>query len=114
MRRHWLLLLLIAFSAMGAYGNLAKITQVKFAGDGSIGKLIIKFDGRLTKIPQFSIKRDNILQVTMFNAMIWPQVDRAITVERELDSRLKAYQFDPQTVRVRVIFPFRLGQQAGR
>ena len=112
MRRHWLLLLLIAFSAIGAYGNLAKITQVKFASDGSLGKLMIKFNGPLKKIPQFSIKRDNILQVTIFNAMIWPQVDQAITVGRELDSRLRAYQFDPQTVRVRVILPFGLGPQA--
>lgn len=82
-----------------------KITELKFHHYGQLGKVIIKLNGSLHKAPELIVKK-NILQVSLPNVIVWPSIKKRVSVRKSLDSELKAYQFDQNTVRVRTILPF--------
>ena len=100
-----ILTFLFIFSLDLSYASKLKITDLVFSNRGERGKVSIQFQGPLKKSPELTIKKD-ILQVSMFDAIVWPQVSKKITLQRPNDSELKAYQFDKETVRVRAILPF--------
>ena len=101
------LIFICFFMILQAHANKVRITHLEFENRDREGKVVIHFDGPLEKAPELTIKEE-ILQVSMFDAIVWPQVNRKISLQKTHDSELKAYQFDKQTVRVRAILPFAL------
>lgn len=101
---------LITFSLPGM--AKVKINGVDFKGDGTTAKVIIGLDSTLITAPELTIK-NNIVQVAIPDATVWPKLERKISVAGESDATLLAYQFDGGTSRVRAILPFSLVGKEG-
>ena len=107
MKKIILILSFLTIFSGQAEASKLKINSVNFKNQGQSSKLSIYFSGILSAAPELTIRK-NILQVSMPNSIVWPQVSRKITVSQSGDSELKAYQFNKETVRVRAILPFQL------
>ena len=103
----YIILFLFIFSIDQAHANKLLVTNLKFENQDQLAKLTIQFRGALLKAPELTIKGD-ILQVSMFNATIWPQISKKISLQKSQDTEIKGYQYDKKTVRVRAILPFAL------
>ncbi len=99
------LLVLVIFASSEVFAKL-KITNLSYQNQTDTkGKLLINFAGNLREAPELKV-RDNILQVTMPETIVWPQIDKKASLGEKFDTDLKAYQFDKDTVRVRAILPY--------
>lgn len=67
----------------------------------------IKVNEAMKEIPELVIK-DNIVQVVMPNTIVWPKIEKKVTVNTNFDTTLMAYQFNKEIVRVRAILPYSL------
>lgn len=99
---------LIAFQTRASDASQMKIEDVvlKRTSD-STSQLIIKLNGQLLENPELTI-RDQMIQVAVPNSYVWPKVERKVTVQKNNDTTVMAYQFEKDVVRVRALLPYSL------
>ncbi len=99
-----LLTTLLMLFSLNLMASKAKITDVKFEDHGKEGRLIITMDKRVNDFPELSVK-NNFVQVAIPGSFVWPKIDKKFTYENSFDSKLMAYQFNKNRVRVRAVVP---------
>lgn len=102
-----LLTLCIYLLSFNLYAAKAKVTDIKFEDKGKEGRLIIKLDKKVDDFPELLVK-NNFVQVAIPESFVWPKIDKKFTYQRSFDSKIMAYQFDKNLVRVRAILPERM------
>jgi flagellar biogenesis protein FliO len=98
-------LILLSISTLGAEGKV-QIKKLNYTSKGSSsGELSITLKGNLETAPDLTIK-DKMIQVAIPNAMVWPKIEKRVTLNKNLDTTVMAYQFNKGLVRVRAILPY--------
>jgi len=93
---------LLPFSASAK----VKLKDFEFYPGKEYAKVKIRFIGNLSAEPVFSVKK-NMLQIEITDAQVWPRIEKRVTVgEPSFDTRMMLYQYDKDTTRFRVLFPF--------
>lgn len=83
-----------------------KVKSLKYsAKSNSLGELSIRIDGNLESAPELTIK-DSMIQIALKNAVVWPKIEKKISVDKNLDSTVMAYQFNKEVARVRAMLPY--------
>jgi flagellar biogenesis protein FliO len=82
----------------------AKITDVNFTDLGREGKIIITLDKETNEFPVVTTK-SNFVQVALPGSFVWPKIEKKFTYSNAFDSKLMAYQFNKDLVRVRAFIP---------
>ncbi len=83
-----------------------KVKSLKYsAKNNSVGEISIRFEGNLESAPELTIK-DSMIQVALNEAIVWPKIEKKISVDKNLDSTVMAYQFNKEVARVRAILPY--------
>ena len=96
------LILILPFSV---YAKISLKDFEYFPGKET-GKIKIRFNGELGKEPLFTVKK-NLLQVEIFDSTVWPRIEKRVSVGNPgFDTKMMMYQYDKDTVRFRVLFPF--------
>ncbi|MEI8347073.1 MAG: flagellar biosynthetic protein FliO [Pseudomonadota bacterium] len=120
MRKVFLTGLMIVFTSAGLLasaveGERTKITDLQYQTNGpEQGMVAIKVEGQ-AKTPELFIKDDTIIQVTFKDAVVWPKIEKKISVgEKPFDTTLTAFQFNQQEVRFRAFLPYSLKGMEGK
>ncbi len=99
-----LLVCILSFFSLSTYAAKAKVTNVDFTDLGREGKIIITLDKDTNDFPEVSVKKD-FVQVALPGSFVWPKIEKKFTFQRAFDSKLMAYQFNKDLVRVRAYIP---------
>ena len=102
-----LMFILCCFISSQTHAGKVSINKIEFKNKDNFARVKVHFDGILANSPEVTI-RDKIIQVSISDAIIWPQVKRNISLVEDNDAMLMGYQFDKEKVRVRIITPFEL------
>ncbi|WP_044557220.1 flagellar biosynthetic protein FliO [Halobacteriovorax marinus] len=87
-------------------GDKIKVKSLKYsAKNSSTGELSIRFEGNLESAPELTIK-DSMIQVALNDAIVWPKIEKKISIDKSLDSTVMAYQFNKEVARVRAMLPY--------
>ncbi len=89
-----------------AKGN-TEVKNLRFSKNFEQAKVFIDLKGSLKEEPILEI-RNNILQLTLPGAFVWPKIEKSVSLNTNLDTKVLAYQFDKENVRFRVILPYSL------
>jgi flagellar biogenesis protein FliO len=104
-------LLITAVLSFSAYAKV-NITKLDYKNDNNFGVVTIKLKGALKDTPELTIKGDTV-QVAIPNSVVWPKIEKQVSVNKSFDSTLMAYQFNKNLVRVRAKLPYSLnGKEA--
>lgn len=96
------------FVSMSFANEQVQISNLDFKKEVANKALIkIKVNAPMKETPELVIK-DNIVQVVMPNTIVWPKIEKKVTVNTNYDTTLMAYQFNKELVRVRAILPYSL------
>jgi flagellar biogenesis protein FliO len=83
-----------------------KLKDFEFYPDKKYGEVKIYFSGNMTGEPAFSVKK-NMLQLEITGAQVWPRVEKMVSLgDSGINTKMMLYQFDKNTTRFRVLFPF--------
>lgn len=85
----------------------AKVTDIQFEDQGKEGQLIIKLDKKVDDFPELLVK-NNFVQVAIPDSFVWPKIDKKFSYQTSFDSKIMAYQFNKNRVRVRAVMPERM------
>lgn len=99
--------LLFLFIATGQIFAQVKISKLDYKTDNNFGVVTINYTGELKSTPELMIK-DDIVQVSIPNSIVWPKIENKVTVNNSFDSTLMAYQYTKDLVRVRAALPYKL------
>lgn len=89
----------------GLYAQI-NVQDIEYKDLGNKNGLVgVNYTGKLNGQPELMI-RDSIVQLSIPEAIVWPKIDKKISVVNRFDSTLTAYQFDQKTVRIRAILPY--------
>ena len=98
-------LIFLSITTLAAEGKV-QVKKLNYVSKGSTsGELSITLKGNLETAPDLTIK-DRMIQVSIPNAMVWPKIEKRITLDKNLDTTVMAYQFNKGLVRVRAILPY--------
>lgn len=110
------LVLLISFTLLVGTNAFAKskVRSIEYKADrNEQGTLVIDLKGPLSETPELLVK-DNMIQISVPDSFVWPKIEKKISVKKDFDATVLAYQFNKETVRVRTMLPFSLkGKEAG-
>ena len=98
---------LILFNSFIFAENNTEVKSLRFLKNFDKAKVSINLRGNLKERPVLEI-RNNILQLTLSDAFVWPKIEKTISLNKKLDTKILAYQFDKKNVRFRVILPYSL------
>ncbi|WP_372652491.1 flagellar biosynthetic protein FliO [Halobacteriovorax sp.] len=83
-----------------------KVKSLKYSTkNNSTGEISIRFEGNLESAPELTLK-DSMIQIALNNAVVWPKIEKKISVDKNLDSTVMAYQFNKEVARVRAMLPY--------
>jgi len=82
-----------------------KLVSTNYENSNGLGKITLVLDGESRGTPELLIK-ENIIQVSMDDAVVWPKVEKKINIGSGSQATLMAYQYSKDQVRVRAIMPF--------
>lgn len=99
-----LVVCLLSFLSISTFASKAKVTDVDFTDLGREGKIIITLDKETNDFPEVSVK-SQFLQVALPGSFVWPKIEKKFTFKDAFDSKLMAYQFNKDLVRVRAYIP---------
>lgn len=99
-----LLTLCIMLFSSNILAAKAKVTDVQFEDQGKEGQLIIKMDKKVDDFPELLVK-NNFVQVAIPGSFVWPKIDKKFSYQNSFDSKIMAYQFNKNRVRVRAVMP---------
>ena len=102
--RRFVLTIIVAMFSLGV-GAKTKITSVAFEKEDGIGKLTVNLHEPLAKTPELSIK-GKVVQVVVPNSFVWPSIKKNVSVDKKFDTKILAYQYTKDTVRVRAVMPY--------
>ena len=92
--------------------EMIKINNIKLEKtDSGKMKASIGLDKDFEEIPELTIK-ENILQVSLPNTYVWPSIHKSVSLNKNFDTKIMAYQYDKKTVRFRTILPYSLKGKA--
>lgn len=100
------LLTLLAFATSSFASVKIKDLKLLSKKNGS-AQVSINFTGELKSTPEVSV-RDNIVQVAIPQAQVWPKIEKKVSINSKFDSTLTAYQFDKSVTRFRALVPYSL------
>ena len=99
-------LILCIFSMMSFYlGASSRITSVSFDKKDNNGKMIIHLKTPMSSSPELVVK-DKMIQVVVPNSSVWPKIHKRVSINKNLDTQILAYQYTKDTVRVRALLPY--------
>ena len=84
-----------------------EVKNLRFLKNFGKAKVSIDLKENLREKPILEI-RNNILQLTLPDAFVWPKIEKTVSLDKKLDTKVLAYQFDKKNVRFRIIFPYSL------
>ena len=90
-----------------------KVSKVNFSKENNFGVVTVSLDGQLKGMPELTVKND-IVQVAIPDTVVWPKVEKKITVQKTFDTMLLAYQYNKNLVRVRAQLPYTLKGKEGK
>ena len=105
-KRFKLLFLALSLITANAYARV-EIGKVELTKDGSTGVVTIALKGNYRDTPELTIK-DDIIQVALDGTIVWPKIEKQVSVNNKFDTKLMAYQFNKDVARVRAILPYEL------
>lgn len=94
-----------------AFADKAKVTDIKFEDRGREGRVTVKLDREIKGFPELSVK-DNFVQVSVPGSFVWPKIEKKFSLKGNFDSKLMAYQFNKDRVRVRAVLPVSLERKS--
>ena len=107
---HFIVLGLFLFMCSNGYAFIrTKIEGIKLIQENDRTNIRFTFNQKPTTAPEI-LARGNILQFTLKNVIIWPRIEKQITLGGT-NVQLLAYQYNNDEVRVRAIFPYRLPER---
>jgi flagellar biogenesis protein FliO len=109
----FLVSLALIFTTLTTYANKAKVLNVTFEDKGREGRLVVELDRELADFPELSVK-DNFVQVAIPGSFVWPKIEKKFSVNKSYDSKILAYQFDKEKVRIRAILPQNMESKTDR
>lgn len=96
--------LLLTFFVQVTFAENSKITNIDFTNEGKKAKVTVTLNEKLDGFPELTVK-DNVVQVAIPGSYVWPKIEKQFSYKRAFDSKLMAYQFEKDKVRVRAIVP---------
>lgn len=81
-----------------------KMNSMNFNREGQVGRIEINLEQDLDRTPELEI-RDGFIQVSLFDAFVWPKMEKKVSIQNPMDTTLSAYQFDNNSVRFRAYIP---------
>jgi flagellar biogenesis protein FliO len=99
-------LLITALAATSVMAKV-KIEKLSFKKDRNFGVVTVNYSGKMTDTPELTVK-DGIVQIAMPNTVVWPKVEKQITLQKSFDSKIMAYQYNKDLARVRAVLPYSL------
>jgi len=107
MKRALLLITVFLFS-IGSSWAKSKIEKVNFQKLSSkSGRVEIFFSEKPLEIPLLET-RNKLVQLEIPESVVWPTIEKKVSVRKYLDGTLSAYQYNKNTVRFRVQLPYSL------
>jgi len=99
----------LLIASLVSFTTLAKvnITKLNYKNDNNFGVVTINLKGPLKDTPELTIK-GNVVQVAIPNSVVWPKIEKQVSVNKSFDTTLMAYQYNKNLVRVRTKLPYRL------
>lgn len=97
-------LLIFTLLMTSAFASKVKLTDIQFEDLGNEGRMVIALEEKLDDFPELSVK-DNFVQVAIPGTFVWPKIEKSFTVKEKFDSKILAYQFNKDLVRVRALLP---------
>lgn len=102
MKTIFLLLFLLPFSV---WASSIKVTSLNYQDEGRQGKVTISLNREIDQLPELLV-REKMIQVSIPNSFVWPKIDKNISVYKNYDAKVSAYQFSKDNVRVRTMLPY--------
>ncbi len=100
-----ILTILFSVGSLQAGENI-KVKSLKYSAiNNSTGEISIQIEGNLESAPELTIK-DSMIQIALKDAVVWPKIEKKITLNKNLDSTIMAYQFNKEVTRVRAMLPY--------
>ncbi|RLA63350.1 MAG: hypothetical protein DRQ88_05615 [Epsilonproteobacteria bacterium] len=91
-----------------------KLKDFEFQQGKEYGIIKIRFSGNLKTKPIFTVKK-NMLQLEITGAQVWPRIEKRVSMgEPRIDTKMMLYQYDKDTTRFRVLFPFSTADMANK
>lgn len=104
---------LAALFNLAAFASKAKVTDIVFEDKVNEGRLVINLDKEVNDFPELSVK-NNFIQVAIPGSFVWPKIEKKFSYSQNFDSKIMAYQFNKNRVRVRAILPQKIESQQDR
>ena len=105
--------LIIFFTVSLNLGAKTKITSLSFNKHHRDGKMTIHLKDSFISSPELVVK-DRIIQVVLPNAIVWPKIQKNVSIHQNLDTQISAYQYTKDTVRVRAVLPYKIKEMASK
>ncbi|EPZ50155.1 flagellar biosynthesis protein FliO [Bacteriovorax sp. BAL6_X] len=99
-----LLFLALSLMTTNAFARV-EVGKVKLTKSGSTGIVTVGLKGKFDTTPELTIK-DDIIQVALKDTIVWPKIEKQVSVNEKFDTKLLAYQFTKDVARVRAILPY--------
>lgn len=99
-------LILIAFSHRVFAERIAQVKDVVLQNrDKQNGELEVILNGPFESTPEITLK-NRVLQILLPETIVWPKIEKDITITDRFDTKLMAYQYEKNKVRIRAVLPF--------
>ncbi len=106
-----LLLILPLLASVSIFAK-TKIDTISFKTAKKEGVISIKLNGVIEDTPELSI-RGHMIQVALPNVVVWPKIEKKVSIGKDFDTTLMAYQYDKSLVRFRLLLPYSLKGSEG-
>lgn len=94
----------LVMTSLTLFARGAKVEGISFEDRGREGRVIIELNEELQEFPELSVK-GNYVQVAIPGSYVWPKIEKKFSYADQFDSKILAYQFNKDRVRVRAILP---------
>lgn len=99
------IVLISLFFSVHARAAAVKIKSLNYTEGRNQGTISIKLNKQLDQLPELLV-RDRMIQISVPGSFVWPKIEKSISIQKEFDSKITAYQFDKGNVRIRTMLPY--------
>lgn len=104
-----LIALVLTLFTFNAFATI-ELQKLDFDKTAKTGKLIVKYKGNLSEVPEMSVTGD-VIQITVPDSKVAKSIERSVSFASPLkDTQLRAYQTNPTTTKVKALFPYNVGK----
>lgn len=79
--------------------------------NSKLGRVEVTFSERPIDIPSLETRK-KMVQLEIPQSMVWPKIEKKVSLVGRHDGTLTAYQFNKDTVRLRVQLPYKMGSKS--